>query len=115
MPHCIIEHAEQLLTSISPQQLIDTVLTGAKESELFELDHIKLRTQSYECYQKGDVKQADFIHVTMRILQGRTVEQRQDLSNKVLLEFDKLALKNITVTVEIIEMETASYSKAVYE
>ncbi len=114
MPHCIIEHSDEVLTSVNQQQLIDTVLTGAKKSELFELDHIKLRTQSYEYYQKGDVEQAGFIHVTMRILQGRTIEQRQDLSGRVLAEFDSLAVNDVTITVEIIEMETASYSKASY-
>jgi len=113
MPHCIIEHSEDVLSSVNQQQLIDTVLTGAKRSELFELDHIKLRTQSYEYYQKGDVKQAGFIHVTLRILEGRTEEQRQELSEKVLSEFDGLSLKHVTITVEIVEMETASYSKKV--
>ena len=113
MPHCIIEHSEDVLSSVNQRQLIDSVLTGTKKSELFQLDHIKLRTQSYEYYQKGDLKQAGFIHVTLRILQGRSVEQRRDLSEKVLLEFDNLALKSLTITVEIIEMETASYSKRV--
>lgn len=113
MPHCIIEHSDDLLKNVNQQQLIDSVLTGVKKSELFQLDHIKLRSQSYEFFQKGDVKQAAFIHVTLRILQGRTVEQRQDLSEMVLLEFDSLALKRVTITVEIIEMETASYSKKV--
>ncbi|WP_299875956.1 5-carboxymethyl-2-hydroxymuconate Delta-isomerase [uncultured Cocleimonas sp.] len=113
MPHCIIEHSEDVLSSVNQQQLIDTVLTGAKKSALFELDHIKLRTQSYEYYQKGDVKQAGFIHVTLRILEGRTEEQRQELSEKVLSEFDGLSLKRVTITVEIVEMETASYSKKV--
>ncbi len=113
MPHCIIEHSEAILTRVNQRQLIDVVLSGAKQSGLFEDDHIKLRTQSYEYYQKGDVAQAAFIHVSMKILQGRTAEQRQDLSEKVLLAFDKLELKNVTVTVEIIEMETLSYSKKV--
>jgi 5-carboxymethyl-2-hydroxymuconate isomerase len=113
MPHCIIEYSEDVLSSVNQRQLIDSVLMGTKKSELFQLDHIKLRTKSYEFYQKGDVEQAGFIHVTVRILQGRTIEQRQDLSEKVLLEFDNLALKDMTITVEIIEMETASYSKKV--
>lgn len=113
MPHCIIEHSEDIISSVKSQQLIDSVLMGTKKSTLFQLDHIKLRTQSYEYYQKGDVQQAGFIHVTVRILQGRTVEQRQDLSEKVLFELDSLALKDVTMTVEIIEMETASYTKSV--
>ncbi|GAA0400586.1 hypothetical protein GCM10009133_06800 [Cocleimonas flava] len=113
MPHCIIEHSNDVLTRVTQQQLIDSVLTGAKKSALFELDHIKLRTHAYEYYQKGDVKQAGFIHVTVRILQGRTVEQRQDLSEKVLQEFDHLRLSAVTITVEIVEMETASYTKKV--
>ena len=111
MPHCIIEHSEDLLKSITPRKLIESVLNGAKKSELFQLNHIKLRTQSYEYFQKGDVEQASFIHVTLRILQGRTIAQRQGLSEWVLQEFEVLALKQVTITVEIVEMETSSYSK----
>ncbi len=113
MPHCIIEHSDDVLKSVTQRQLIDSVLTGTKKSELFELDHIKLRTQSYEYYQKGEVEQDGFIHISLRILQGRTIQQRKDLSEKVLSEIENLALQNITITVEIIEMETSSYSKKV--
>ena len=67
MPHCIIEYADQILSNTSQQQLIDTVLSGSKKSGLFELDHIKLRTQSYKNYQKGGVKNFAFIHVCNKL------------------------------------------------
>lgn len=112
MPHCIIEYSKPLEKVIQPQQLIDAVLNGAKKSDLFELDHIKLRTQSFEHYQRGD-ERLSFIHVTLKILSGRTVEQRECLSQLVAEELGKLAVADVTITVEVIDMERESYTKIV--
>ena len=112
MPHCIIEYSKALEDSILPQQLMDAVLAGAKNSDLFELDHIKIRTQSYENYQRGE-ERLSFLHVTLKILSGRTLEQRQCLSRHVTEELAKLALTAVTITAEVIEMERESYTKIV--
>lgn len=110
MPHCIIEYSKEI--EIAPSKLINAVYQGASLSQLFEENHIKTRTTVYEHYQVGANIEA-FIHVTARILSGRTLENRTMLSQTVLSELKKLGLSKVTMTVEVIEMERESYAKEV--
>lgn len=116
MPHCIIEYSEGLTQHIEPAALNKLVLEGALKSGLFEESHIKTRSMCYQHYDKGLEEGADdkeFIHVSLRILSGRTLEQRCHLSEVVLNQFDSMELPKGTITVEVIEMERKSYAKKV--
>lgn len=108
MPHCIIEYSSDI--TIKASVLMSVVFEGALASNLFEEDHIKTRAIAYEHYQKGTTRDK-FLHVSVRILSGRTLEQRMLLSGKVLEKLDALGLKLVTITVEVIEMERESYVK----
>ncbi len=106
MPHCIIEHS----LDVEQTQLINAVYQGTLKSELFEDDDIKTRSMAFDNYQTGSVKKS-FIHVTAKILSGRTLEQRSMLSQSIMSELKKLKYSSITLTVEVIEMERDSYAK----
>lgn len=110
MPHCIVEHS----ASLNSELILPLVFSGAMESELFEIDgsDIKVRSIIYHSYLTGPEK-TDFIHVTLKILSGRTVEQKQVLSKSVLSQLQKLELKSCSLTVEVMDIERASYSKLV--
>ncbi|MBT3315101.1 MAG: 5-carboxymethyl-2-hydroxymuconate Delta-isomerase [Anaerolineae bacterium] len=110
MPHCIIEHSKELGNSISPAKLIIAVHQGAFEAGLFREKDIKTRILSFKDYQVGSTK-LNFIHVTVRILAGRSEEQRAILSNAVLSELEKLSLSSTSLTVEICEIDKESYAK----
>ena len=106
MPHCIIEHS----AGINEQNLMDAVFKGALESQLFSQDDIKLRTIGYAHARAGALEQS-FIHVTCKILSGRTLEQRQTLSSLIIEELRSFTSYADSVTVEVVEMERASYQK----
>ena len=109
MPHCIIEHAN----TISPAPLHKAVLEGAVASGLFEQqDGIKVRSLAYDHYQTGNHQQ-DFVHVTLKILSGRSESQKQSLSASVLQQLQKLAFSDMSLTVEVQDMHKASYAKIV--
>ena len=108
MPHCIIEYAEPI--SVPPSSLIETVRKASVASGLFDESHIKLRAIAFREYQVG-MSNEKFIHVTARILSGRTLLQRQQLSGEILKALVELPLNNRAITVEIIEMERESYGK----
>ena len=112
MPHCIIEYSKDLESSVKPLVLINAVHKGAVESKLFDESHIKTRTCSYEDYKVGTSSNA-FVHVTASILTGRTVEQKAELSEKILTELESLQLSLVVITVQICDIETESYFKAV--
>lgn len=110
MPHCIIEYSKELEDSIKPLVLIQAVHAGAVASMLFDESHIKTRARDYSHYKTGTSDNA-FIHVTARIMSGRTLEQKADLSEKILNELKILELSSLTITVQICDIESESYSK----
>ncbi|OUS24475.1 5-carboxymethyl-2-hydroxymuconate isomerase [Thalassotalea sp. 42_200_T64] len=110
MPHCIVEHSE----TIDCHVLVPLVFAGALQAELFEVDgsDIKVRSLSYSSYQTG-ISQSDFIHVVLKILSGRTSEQKLKLSQLVLAQLETAGLNNCSITIEVVDIDRASYSKLV--
>lgn len=112
MPHCIVHYSRPLASRIPPAQLIQTVYASALASGLFQGKDIKTRALAFEDYQTGE-QQQDFIHVEVRLLSGRTLEQRTALSRHVMDALLALGQQDISLTVQISEMERDSYSKHV--
>ena len=110
MPHCIVEHSASLDGDLISSQ----VFSGAMKSQLFEADgsDIKVRAAAYHSYLTGQIK-SDFVHVILRILSGRTPEQKKELSKIVLDQLQKLGLQSCSLTVEVVDIDRASYSKLV--
>lgn len=110
MPHCIIEHS----ASLDAKLLLPLVFSSVKNSQLFEPDgsDIKVRAMAYQHYLVGQ-SQADFIHVVLRILSGRTTEQKQHLSALVQEALAELKLAPCSITVEVVDIDRDSYAKVV--
>ena len=116
MPHCIIEHSKGLESELEPSLMINAAHQGAMDSGLFNESHIKSRIISYQHYRTG-AENLRFIHITARILSGRTLKQKADLSQNILAQFKTLleekGLSAISVTVEVSDMEREVYSKVI--
>jgi len=110
MPHCIIEYANDLNDLIAPEEMMDVALKAMQASELFETDDIKIRTKDYAYFQRGE-NRVNFIHVTIKILTGRTSQQKQNLSTLVLKAMNELPAFGIEITVDVQEMDSDSYLK----
>ncbi|NDL72023.1 5-carboxymethyl-2-hydroxymuconate Delta-isomerase [Vreelandella alkaliphila] len=112
MPHCIVEHS----ASLDGELILPLVFSGAMKSALFEADgsDIKVRSIAYQRYLTGQAA-SDFVHVVLKILAGRTLEQKKMLSTSVLAQLKKLELPRGSLTVEVVDIERASYSKWVSE
>ena len=110
MPHCVIEYSRDL--KAQPSSLINAVFQGTLNSQLFEESHIKTRTIAFDNYQVGAHKES-FIHVTAKILSGRTLEQRSMLSESIIAALAKLDINSVTITVEVVELERESYAKKI--
>lgn len=110
MPHCLIEYSQSLEQQQSVQSLLQTVFAGVEQSGLFERSHIRVRATAFEDVLLAKPDEA-FLHVTVRLHQGRSSEQRKHLSSTILEALLDLGLSNTSITVETVEMDTASYSK----
>lgn len=110
MPHCIIEHSN----TIDIEPVIPCVFEGTKNSNLFEPtgNDIKVRAIGYDDYLVGQNK-SDFLHITIKILSGRNIQQKQSLSQSVLKQLNQLKLNNCSITIEVMDIDTESYVKSV--
>ncbi|WP_395373617.1 5-carboxymethyl-2-hydroxymuconate Delta-isomerase [Marinicella sp. W31] len=112
MPHCTIEYAKSLEQQIQPSALMTLVYQATASSDLFEAENIKTRCMAFEHHMRGD-QILDFIHVTLRILSGRSVEQKQALSQAVLDQLKQTQLQGVSFTVGVREMHRDIYAKYV--
>ena len=110
MPHCVIEHSG----NIDGSTLVPLIYKGALESNLFESEgsDIKIRAVSYSDYQTGNVN-IKFVHVTLKILSGRNAEQKAMLTQLVLEQLETLAMSQCSLSVEVADIDRASYAKVV--
>jgi 5-carboxymethyl-2-hydroxymuconate isomerase len=90
------------------------VFQGALESNLFEPDgsDMKVRSIDYEHYQTGSNKE-NFVHVTLRILSGRSAQDKLLLSQSVMSQLKSIELVGASLTVEFVDIERSSYSKEI--
>lgn len=118
MPHAIIEHSNSLLTEkLTQQQLNHKVFEACVASGLFNTKDIKPRVIGADVFQVGSAcSDMAFIHVTLKIMPGRSQTQQHTLSTQVLTTITALVsdVGNITrtaISVEVIELNSDAYVK----
>jgi 5-carboxymethyl-2-hydroxymuconate isomerase len=112
MPHLIIEYAETTVTDIQVESMMEAVLEAALSTDLFNEANIKTRAIPLRHYHLGK-DSGGFIHVQCRIHTGRSDEQKRLLSESVSKALCELPLSVKVTTVEVVEMDSASYTKHV--
>lgn len=110
MPHLIIEFAQGQAGDAQVEALLDAVHHAAATTGLFEASHIRVRAYPVAYYRLGG-EQRPFIHAQLRIHSGRSLAQRQALSQAILTALHAQQWPAQVITVEVVEMERASYAK----
>jgi 5-carboxymethyl-2-hydroxymuconate isomerase len=108
MPHFIIECSENITDDYDANQIMQEVFDTAFATGLFDIGDIKVRIKSYNEFILAKDKN-DFIHVFGNIMQGRTDEQKKNLSNRIVRK-----LKELLPNVSIISMNLRDFEKASY-
>lgn len=108
MPHFVIDCSENIIKTISPKNIIQKVYDTAESTDLFDKGDIKVRINPFEFYTIGNTKD-DFIHIFANIMEGRTVAQKKNLSEKIITEL-KLMFPNVPIiSINIRDFEKATY------
>ncbi|MCW8914529.1 MAG: 5-carboxymethyl-2-hydroxymuconate Delta-isomerase [Magnetovibrio sp.] len=110
MPHLIIEYAAELESDVDIQQLAKTAFDGAVASKLFTPANIKSRAHPVQAYWIGG-KKVPFVHVNVKLLPGRTNEQKKTLTTSVFDAIKKLVGDAVKVSVEANDIEADVYTK----
>ena len=110
MPHLTLEYAAPLKQEIDIQGLVDATFDAAKASDLFGAKAIKVRAIPIDAFNTGGTNQA-FIHVNIKLLPGRTTEQKKALSERVLDQVLSIVSEDVAVSVEVNTLDKDTYSK----
>ena len=110
MPHLIIEYSESLATPEQVPPLLDAVHEAAVATGLFEESHIRTRAIPVRFYRTGRGT-APFIHAQLRILSGRTEEQKHGLSHAIVHAIRAHGWAAQVITAEVVDMDRATYAK----
>jgi 5-carboxymethyl-2-hydroxymuconate isomerase len=114
MPHCIIEFSKNLENSMPINELVRVVHNSVFASGLFEEASIKTRAIEFAYYQTG-LSNTPFIHITLKILQGRDHQQKKNLTKLVLDKISEVIPRPLSLSVEVMDIEKVSYKKIVIQ
>lgn len=109
MPHFIIDCSEDIINQVNPDELMQAVYETAEATGLFAKNDIKVRLNPYKYYKLGDGK-TSFIHIFSYIMEGRSVEQKADLSKKIIERLNQMFPDISILSMNIKEFELATYS-----
>ncbi len=108
MPHFIIDCSEQILEIEKPKIILEEMLKVVYGTGLFEKSDIKIRLNPFK-YSLVQESNDDFIHVFGNIMEGRSDEQKANLSKLIITKL-KLMFPNVPIiSINIRDFEKASY------
>ena len=108
MPHIVIEHTEN--TTDKMALLCKAVYDAACGCETFPLPSA-VKVRSRLCANHTGGTGDDFIHTTVRMLEGRTDAIKSEVSEAILNVMVEMFPTTASLTCEIVDLHTASYRK----
>ncbi len=114
MPHVVCEYSDPVSERVNMDLLLEGLHQCLIGSGEFEPANIK--TRAYACHnwligESDDRK--DFIHITLSLFEGRSVELKKALSERLLAELQKHAEHVHSLSVNVCDIDTRVYSKSV--
>lgn len=108
MPHFVVDCSQSILQSQTEEKIIERVHHAANSTNLFDEDDIKVRVNPFTIYSVGNKREA-FIHVFASIMEGRSIEQKADLSRLIVSELVSMFPHVPNVAINVAEFERATY------
>lgn len=111
MPHIIVEYTDHL--NLDLEKLTIELHRTLVEQDTIKEEAIKTRAIPVKATVVGTAKCHDkMIHIALKLLPGRSDELRKNMAEALFATARKVSLdENISITVETLELHTASYIK----
>jgi 5-carboxymethyl-2-hydroxymuconate isomerase len=110
MPHFIIEHGNALVGEKDMKDAMQVAFQCGGTCGFIDPADIKVRLRPYTDFFAGDGR-SSFIHITVRLLSGRTTGQKGNLSVALRDAFDARFPKVQSISIEMCDMDRGSYKK----
>jgi 5-carboxymethyl-2-hydroxymuconate isomerase len=111
MPHIIVEYSGNLDARLDVKALVDELHQAVIASGLFEIAAIRTRAVRREVFRVADGNATNgFVHITARMRQGRTADERKSLGQSLLAAANRrlepiFAAQPLALTVEVHEID----------
>lgn len=110
MPHIIVEYSSILKTSFSIASLLHDLHHSIDGMHNVTLDRIKTRAYASDDFLVGEDKDVSyFVHINLRLMPGRTDEQRRELSDALHKAAKPHLVRRVALTIETSELHGPSY------
>ncbi len=110
MPHLLVEYSKNLTTHVYDSELLKQLHKTIETSGIFTKSSLKSRSYGYdEVFITGNNE--SFLHITLSMLSGRSVETRRALAQSISSIAKALIPFTDQISVEIREMDAETYQK----
>ena len=110
MPHIVLEYAAGVAARADLPRLLQALLDTAATTGVMRAEDIKIRAQPFADFLLGDGG-ADFVHVTVRLLAGRSAAQKRDLGEALRACLTRSLPAVHSLSVDIVDMDPEAYLK----
>ena len=108
MPHFVVDCSERVLETHSESVINEQIHIVANSTGLFAESDIKVRVNPFKTYIVGNKKE-DFIHVFSNIMEGRSAEQKANLSRGIVERLAEMFPQVANIAINVRDFEKATY------
>lgn len=114
MPNLVMEYSNSVDDRVNVQGLLEDLHHIALNCGLFDVGAVKSRALRCHHWLIGDeADSVDFIHISFELLDGRTAEQKRDLSRQLMAVLQTQASHIRSLTVNIRDMDKECFQKII--
>ncbi|EGA69861.1 5-carboxymethyl-2-hydroxymuconate isomerase [Vibrio sinaloensis DSM 21326] len=114
MPNLVMEYSNSVDERVNVQGLLEDLHKVALQSGLFDVGSVKSRALRCHHWLVGDEGDSvDFIHISFELLDGRTAEQKCELSRQLMTVLQEQASHVRSLTVNMRDMDKESFQKVI--
>jgi 5-carboxymethyl-2-hydroxymuconate isomerase len=110
MPHIVIEHSNEGHASFDAAALMRALHEAASGTGVVQAADLKIRATAYAEYLVAG-RRDGFCHVSLYLLEGRTPEQKVQLSEALRAAMVALLPQTKSLSVDIRDMDAGAYKK----
>jgi len=114
MPNLVLEYTNSVDERVNIQGLLEDLHQVTLECGLFQVNDVKSRALRSHHWLIGELEDSvDFIHITFELLEGRTSQQKQQLSDALMAVLQQQASEVKSLTVNMRDMDRDSFRKVI--
>lgn len=108
MPHFVVECAESIFKLYDETFILKQIHNVACDTGLFDEHEIKVRLHTFNRPYVGG-RSLEFIHVFAHIMEGRSAEQKANLSKRVVTKLTFMYPNIANIAMSVTDFDKATY------